>query len=240
MLHALCVTSYVHRLSASSYDSHIECMNSFLHALINHPVAGKLVVSELRNSQIDTLASSPNTPVAPSKMGKPVVAVSEHAKKPSPSTALPTQSSPTKVEDFPEFYPFIVGTNAGDALEVNVAGWSEIPITAAGVIIGGSQQSKKNKSTTAIFFEVEVQYNGRKWSVRKRYRQFRALLSALVRMHTHSNAGRGREDFNFPELEDSELFCNEVESMRRVKTAEWEQMVSTTVHIIYCTTQPTI
>ena len=107
-------------MSNETFDSHIQEMNLFLHCLINHAVAGRLVISELRNSQIETLASL--VPVATAADSSLVVKSADTNTNINMKALASKDSdaSDKKTESISPLFPLIVQVEDGGVLQAGV------------------------------------------------------------------------------------------------------------------------
>lgn len=203
----------------SVLESHLDELNKVIDLLITHPLAGPIALMDLGSSDKET--ASGELPVGvPSSLDSDVHLETMAAVEDKSTTSA-------KVSPVVNSYPLLInknsctgtcGATATDAprssLRVHVFGWTDLSTTTT-ISSSSSYTSRIVSSmrgggaavaqTMVIHFEIQIVYDDVIWICRKRYCQFRALLYAMKRLHSHDADGDlqlSYNDFNFPDIDE--------------------------------------
>lgn len=144
------------REKSPNYEKHRLDMSRFLETLITHPIASRLVINDIKESQnfVSNKKRVSNMNDTEDKQDAPNIEKSE--------SCVVDNSF-----DIPSNYPLLLLTDKS-SLDVSVTGWREL------------QNSKRESK---IYYEVHVRFRENHWVLQKRFRQFRTLFYLLESQH---------------------------------------------------------
>ena len=216
-------------------NQHYKEMNAVLACLIAHPQAGKYVLAALRDggdidmdagegAETGTEAGVFFGPGADADSPQGVKAKTMTGCQGAAGNSTPAPPPANELVEFPlliDSYAAVLGKassreSSQKALRVRVYGWTDVVTTAT--VSLADRLLRNNGVAMIVHFDFEIVYNNIIWICRKRYCQFRALLTAMKRLY---GEGIGEElrisqkDFNFPHIED-ELSATNLPIIREI------------------------